>query len=98
VALAGIYGALRISRQKLTDQRFLLLGAGSAARGIAELISQAMAMEGLTLQEARSRNNLADINGLLASSRKLMDFQKPFAIEHTPIDNFAEARTVSTSA
>ncbi|SIO65539.1 malate dehydrogenase (oxaloacetate-decarboxylating)(NADP+) [Bradyrhizobium erythrophlei] len=91
VALAGIYAALRISRQKLTDQRFLFLGAGSAATGIAELISQAMAMEGLTLQEARSRNNLFDINGLLASSRKLMDFQKPFAIEHTPIDNFAEA-------
>ena len=91
VALAGIYGALRISRQTLTDQRFLFLGAGSAATGIAELISQAMAMEGLTLQEARSRNNLFDINGLLTSSRKLMDFQKPFAIEHTPIGNFAEA-------
>jgi len=91
VALAGIYGALRISRQKLIDQRFLFLGAGSAATGIAELISQAMAMEGLTLQEARSRNNLFDINGLLTSSRKLMDFQTPFAIEHTPIGNFAEA-------
>jgi malate dehydrogenase (oxaloacetate-decarboxylating)(NADP+) len=91
VALAGIYGALRISRQKLTDQRFLFLGAGSAATGIAELISQAMAMEGLTLQEARGRNNLFDINGLLTSSRKLMDFQTPFAIEHTPIGNFAEA-------
>jgi len=91
VALAGIYGALRISRQKLIDQRFLFLGAGSAATGIAELISQAMAMEGLTLQEARGRNNLFDINGLLTSSRKLMDFQKPFAIEHTPIGNFAEA-------
>jgi malate dehydrogenase (oxaloacetate-decarboxylating)(NADP+) len=91
VALAGIYGALRISRQKLTDQRFLFLGAGSAATGIAELISQAMAMEGLTLQEARTRNNLFDINGLLTSSRELMDFQKPFAIEHAPIGNFAEA-------
>jgi len=91
VALAGIYGALRISRQTLTDQRFLFLGAGSAATGIAELISQAMAMEGLTLQEARSRNNLFDINGLLTSSRTLMDFQKPFAIEHTPIGSFAEA-------
>jgi malate dehydrogenase (oxaloacetate-decarboxylating)(NADP+) len=91
VALAGIYAALRISRQKLADQRFLFLGAGSAATGIAELISQAMAMEGLTLQEARSRNNLFDINGLLTSSRKLMDFQEPFSIEHAPISSFAEA-------
>jgi malate dehydrogenase (oxaloacetate-decarboxylating)(NADP+) len=91
VALAGIYAALRISRQKLTDQRFLFLGAGSAATGVAELISQAMAMEGLTMQEARSRNNLFDITGLLTSSRKLMDFQEPFAIEHAPIGSFAEA-------
>jgi malate dehydrogenase (oxaloacetate-decarboxylating)(NADP+) len=91
VALAGIYAALRISRQKLADQRFLLLGAGSAATGIAELISQEIVMEGLTLQEARSRNNLFDINGLLTSSRKLMDFQEPFVIEHAPIGSFAEA-------
>jgi malate dehydrogenase (oxaloacetate-decarboxylating)(NADP+) len=91
VALAGIYAALRISRQKLTNQRFLFLGGGSAATGIAELISQAMAMEGLTLQQERSRNNLFDINGLLTSSRKLMDFQQPFAIDSAPITDFAEA-------
>ncbi|WGD50317.1 NAD-dependent malic enzyme [Bradyrhizobium sp. CB1650] len=91
VALAGIYAALRISGQKLTDQRFLFLGAGSAATGIAELISQAMAKEGLSLREARSRNNLFDVNGLLTSSRKLMDFQEPFAIEHASVGDFADA-------
>ena len=91
VALAGIYAALRISGRKLTDQRFLFLGAGSAATGIAELISQAMTMDGLTLEQARSRNNLFDINGLLTSSSKVMDFQKPFATTHEPISDFAAA-------
>jgi malate dehydrogenase (oxaloacetate-decarboxylating)(NADP+) len=91
VALAGIYAALRISGRKLTDQRFLFLGAGSAATGIAELISQAMTMDGLTLEQARSRNNLFDINGLLTSSSEVMDFQKPFAITHEPISDFAAA-------
>jgi malate dehydrogenase (oxaloacetate-decarboxylating)(NADP+) len=91
VALAGIYAALRISGQKLTDQRFLFLGAGSAATGIAELISQAMTMDGLTLEQARSRNNLFDVNGLLTASSKMMDFQKPFAIAHEPISDFAAA-------
>ena len=43
VAVAGVLAALRITGQKITDQRFLLLGGGSAATGIAELISQAMA-------------------------------------------------------
>ncbi len=32
VALAGVFAALRISKQKLTDQRFLFLGGGSARR------------------------------------------------------------------
>src|SRR6201998_3832687 len=53
IALAGIYGGLRISKQKLVDQRFLFLGAGSAATGIAELISQAMVLDGLPIDKAR---------------------------------------------
>src|SRR5262249_8633146 len=53
VALAGIYGALRLTGQKLADQRFLFLGAGSAATGIAELISLAMAREGMDPAAAR---------------------------------------------
>ena len=92
VALAGILAALRITRQKLTAQRFLFLGGGSAATGIAELISQAMALEGMDILEARSRNPLFDINGLLVTSRKdLADFQKPFAQDRAPVSTFVDA-------
>ncbi|EUC19894.1 UNVERIFIED_ORG: malate dehydrogenase (oxaloacetate-decarboxylating)(NADP+) [Burkholderia sp. CF145] len=92
VALAGIYAALRISKQKLTDQRFLFLGGGSAATGIAELISEAMVLEGLDIDSARRRNNLFDVNGLMVQSRTdLADFQKVFAIDHAPIDAFVDA-------
>ena len=80
VALAGIFGALRISGQKLTEQRFLFLGGGSAATGIAELISEAMALEGSSIAAARARNALFDINGLMVKSRTdLAPFQQPFA-------------------
>jgi malate dehydrogenase (oxaloacetate-decarboxylating)(NADP+) len=91
IALAGIYAALKITGQKLVDQRFLFLGAGSAATGIAELISRAMAMEGSTIPEARTRNHLFDAEGLLTTARDLMDFQKPFATQHPPIHTFVEA-------
>lgn len=92
VALAGIYAALRISKQKLTDQRFLFLGGGSAATGIAELISEAMVLEGLDIDSARKRNNLFDVNGLMVQSRTdLADFQTVFAIDHAPIDAFVDA-------
>ena len=92
IALAGLYAALRITGQKLTDQRFLFMGAGSAATGIAELISEAMVMEGLTIEEARGRNWLFDINGLVESTRTdLADFQKPFAHSHAPCKSFVDA-------
>jgi malate dehydrogenase (oxaloacetate-decarboxylating)(NADP+) len=92
VALAGIFAALRISGQKLTDQRFLFLGGGSAATGIAELVSEAMALEGLNIEQARARSALFDINGLVVTSRTdLMDFQKPFAQDHAPISIFVDA-------
>jgi malate dehydrogenase (oxaloacetate-decarboxylating)(NADP+) len=92
VALAGMLGALRISGQKLTEQRFLFLGGGSAATGIAELISEAMALEGMDIATARSRNALFDIKGLIVRSRTdLAEFQKPFAQDHAPISVFADA-------
>jgi malate dehydrogenase (oxaloacetate-decarboxylating)(NADP+) len=92
IALAGMYSALRITGQKLTDQRFLFLGGGSAGTGIADLISQAMTMEGMDMSEARSRNALFDVNGLLVKSRTdLADFQKPFAQDRALITTFVDA-------
>jgi malate dehydrogenase (oxaloacetate-decarboxylating)(NADP+) len=92
VALAGVLGALRITKQKLTEQRFLFLGGGSAATGIAELISEAMAMDGISLDAGRAQNWLFDINGLMVTSRTdLADFQKPFAHDHAPMSSFAAA-------
>jgi malate dehydrogenase (oxaloacetate-decarboxylating)(NADP+) len=72
VALAGMFGALRIAGGKLSDQRFLFLGGGSAATGIAELISEAMTLEGLDIGQARLRNNLFDVNGLMVKSRAIL--------------------------
>src|SRR5271154_4922785 len=92
IALAGIFAALRITKQKITDQRFLFLGGGSAGTGIAELISQAMAVEGMDIGEARRRNALFDVNGLLVTSRNdLADFQLPFAQDRSPISMFVDA-------
>jgi len=91
VVLAGIYAALRITGQKLADQRLLFLGAGSAATGIADLVSQAMASEGVPLKVARGKSALFDINGLLTTASELRDFQKPFAVNHAPVTDFVEA-------
>jgi malate dehydrogenase (oxaloacetate-decarboxylating)(NADP+) len=92
VALAGIFAALRLTGQKFTEQRFLFLGGGSAATGIAELISLAMARDGIELATARCRNALFDINGLLVTERTdLAEFQKPFAQDRAPVSTFVGA-------
>jgi malate dehydrogenase (oxaloacetate-decarboxylating)(NADP+) len=92
VALAGILAASPLTGKKLTEQRFLFLGAGSAATGIAELISLAMAREGMDLAEARRRNALFDVNGLLVTSRTdLAGFQKPFVQDRAAVSTFVEA-------
>jgi malate dehydrogenase (oxaloacetate-decarboxylating)(NADP+) len=49
-------------------------------------------MEGMDIREARSRNALFDVNGLLVTSRSdLADFQKPFAQDRAPISTFVDA-------
>lgn len=92
VALAGILGALRISGEKLADQRFLFLGAGSAATGIAELIARAMALDGVDLAAGRQRSSLFDINGLLVDSRTdIAAYQRPFVTSGPATNSFVDA-------
>lgn len=92
VALGGLTATLQIVGGSLADQRFLFLGAGTAGVGIADLLVQAMAMDGLSAEEARKRCWLFDVKGLLQSGRDgLAGFQKPFAHEHAVIDDFAKA-------
>ena len=91
VTIAGLVSALWVTGEKLSDQRVLFLGAGSAGIGIANLIASAMTLEGLSEKEARARISLFDVNGLLEPSRTdLYDFQKPYAHPHAPSHDFVE--------
>jgi malate dehydrogenase (oxaloacetate-decarboxylating)(NADP+) len=92
VALAGVLGALRLIGGRLRDQRFLFLGAGSAATGIAGLLRQAMVAEGASGAEALSRMSMFDKHGLIESSRsELLEFQKPYAHPQKRTTDFVAA-------
>ena len=91
VALAGVYASTRITRLKFADMRIMFLGAGSAATGIADLMSSALVDEGLSLDEARRRLWFVDVNGLVVKGRAdLVAHNLPYAHEHAPI-GFVEA-------
>jgi malate dehydrogenase (oxaloacetate-decarboxylating)(NADP+) len=92
IALAGLINALKVTGGKLTDQRILFLGAGSAAIGIANLIASAMSLEGLSFDQAQKQISMFDTKGLLEQSRKgLFDFQVPYAHPHAPSKDFVAA-------
>ncbi|MBC8258662.1 MAG: NAD-dependent malic enzyme [SAR324 cluster bacterium] len=92
VALAGILSALRVTGQSLSEQRFIFLGAGSAAVGIADMIVSGMVEEGLCENEARKQFWLFDSQGLVTQNRidKLAVHKIPYAQSSKSIDSLLE--------
>jgi len=79
VALAGILTAMKIKKERLKDQIFLIHGAGAGGVGIAEQIETALLAEGLTVDEARSRILTLDSRGLIIYRDDLLPYKKKFA-------------------
>jgi len=76
ITLGSLLAACRKKGEQLCDQRFVLVGAGSAGCGIAELIISAMVEQGLDDEAARARIFMVDKQGLLVEgSENLRDFQ-----------------------
>ena len=92
VALAGLYAAMRMIGQKITDQKILFLGAGEAGTGIGDLIVSAMMNEGLSQTEARQRCWFADSRGLVVKSRRnLPEHKLRYAHEFRDLPYFLDA-------
>lgn len=92
VTVAGLKSAIRITGRSLADTRVLFLGAGEAAVGIADLITAALAAQGLPEAEARQRCWLLDSKGLVVASRSdLGEHKRKYAHEHAPVTDLAAA-------
>jgi malate dehydrogenase (oxaloacetate-decarboxylating) len=70
VALGAILSAIKVTGKSLKDQQIVMLGAGSAATGVADGLRAAMVEEGLTEEQARRRFWLVNSKGVLHSGRK----------------------------
>lgn len=88
ITLAGILGAMKINREKLTNHIYMCFGAGTAGAGIADRIFREMVAQGLSEKEARNHFYMVDKQGLLFDDMDdLTPEQKPFARARSEFDN-----------
>jgi malate dehydrogenase (oxaloacetate-decarboxylating) len=81
VVLAGLLAARR-KRGGLTSDRFMFVGAGGAAIGIATLLQRELVAEGMDPRAASAAIVMLDSHGLIHIARPgLPDDQRPFAVD-----------------
>ena len=98
ITLAGILGAMRINKEKITDQKYLCFGAGTAGAGIANRVYKEMIAQGLSEEEARQRFYLVDKQGLLFDDMTdLTPEQRPFARKRAEFQNANELTTLEAA-
>ena len=89
VTLGTLLAACRKKGERLSTQKIVFVGAGSAGCGIAELIISAMIAEGLSDAQARAQIFMVDRYGLLtAGMENLMDFQEKLTQPRTALSEW----------
>jgi len=88
VTLGGVFAAMDIAGEKLTDQVYLCYGGGTAGAGIASRVLREMVVDGLSEEEAYKRFFIVDKQGLLFDDMDdLTPEQRPFAKKRSDFAN-----------
>jgi malate dehydrogenase (oxaloacetate-decarboxylating) len=91
VTLAAIFSALTIKKESLSEQRFVILGGGSAGIGICKKILFALTKEGLSEKEAKRCFFIVDIHGLIHDGLDDIDeAQRQFAYPYSEVKGWAK--------
>jgi malate dehydrogenase (oxaloacetate-decarboxylating) len=79
VTLSAVIAAMRIKKQSLSDQVFLIHGAGAGGIGVAEQIYVALTEAGLSEREALAKVFTTDSKGLVVAGQKHPPYKEKFA-------------------
>ncbi|UJF17437.1 NAD-dependent malic enzyme [Vibrio sp. SS-MA-C1-2] len=94
ISVGTILSAAKKTGKKLSEQKVVFSGAGSAGCGIAEAIISQMISEGISEEQARSQIFMIDRWGLLDDSMtNLINFQQPLAQKQTIRDDWGIDKT-----
>jgi malate dehydrogenase (oxaloacetate-decarboxylating) len=79
IALAGILAAMKVKKEKMSGQVYLIHGAGAGGIGIAEQILTELMEQGMDQKEAVSKIFTLDSKGVVTSDRTLEPYKVKFA-------------------
>ncbi len=79
IALAGILAAMKAKKEKMTDQIYLIHGAGAGGIGIAEQIETELVEQGMERKDAIDRIFTLDSKGLVTTDRELEPYKVKLA-------------------
>ena len=81
VVASAVLAGVKAKHERLSEQRYVIHGAGTAGIGIADLLVDLMVKEGVTREEARTRFWMTSSRGLVNDDATLRfrDFQRPWA-------------------
>lgn len=89
IATGTLLSAIEVTKTPLHEQYIVIVGAGSAGCGIAELIVHALMDDGLTEAQARARIYMIDRNGLLMEGMTdLLPFQQKLLKSRQDVANW----------
>ena len=100
VTVAGLLAAMKVSGSTLSEQRIVILGAGSSAIGISDQIVAAMVQAGHAESDARRKLWLVDSQGLVHDGRSNLETSKKkyaqpaSSIDAVGLDFFEVVKTV----
>lgn len=98
IVLAGMLGALNISKQKMIDQVYMSFGAGTAGAGIAARVYEEFLQQGMAPAETKQHFYLVDKQGLLfADDPTLTPAQREFARDRSEFANADELTTLEAA-
>lgn len=94
IALAGIVAAMKVKKERMTEQVYLVHGAGAGGVGIAEQIQTELMELGMGEEDAIARIFTLDSRGVVTSDRDLEPYKIKYAKDpaslpwlKTPADN-----------
>ncbi|WP_381790292.1 NAD-dependent malic enzyme [Streptomyces niveus] len=93
IVMASVFSALKVTRERWSEQRLVVFGAGTAGTGMADQIHAAMVRDGATPAQAKSNIWLVDVDGLVTDDMAdLPDYQQVYAQPQAEVRAWADGQ------